>query len=307
MWWWPCLVLAAGAFAQTATYQSSTRDVNGYSVPGVTVTETRSGGDYTRTERTQSINGHMVPLERIEERVIREDASGRVVERTIQRYDQNGSPAPPDRVVIEQRGSTLRTTTYRGDINGNSREVERSVTEKRKAGATETSETTTERPTLNGSMQVVEKVSVVKTGTPGAFEQSTTTQRLGVDGFYEALRISTTHRQSESGTRDETAEYEVGSSGRIELHSQTVVTVTKRADGSEVESTDVFGQSVPGTTGTEGAQLKLKERDTIERRASPDGAVREKLLVQRPTLADPGVLDSGRVVSETVCRGKCSQ
>ena len=246
-----------------------------------------------------------MPLEKIEERVIRDDASGRVVERTIQRFDQNGSATAPERIVIEQQGSTTRSTTYRGDINGAFHVVERSLTETRKSGSTESSETTVERPTVNDSMETVEKISVVKTEVPGGFQQSAVTYRLGADGFYEALRLVTNHQKEAARTRDETAEYEVGSSGRLELHSQTVISTTLRPDGSALEVVDVFGQSVPGLAGTEGSPLKLMERDTTQRRLAADGSVRETFSVQRPSLADPGVLGPSAIVSETVCRGKC--
>ena len=51
---------------------------------------------------TQSINGRTVPMEQVEERVLRNDASGKVTERIIRRYDPQGNALPPARETIEE-------------------------------------------------------------------------------------------------------------------------------------------------------------------------------------------------------------
>ncbi len=292
--------IITAALAQSTT-QSATVDINGYRVPGPLITSDNSG----RTERMQSINGRTIPLEKVVERVLRDDASGRVVERTIQRFDPNGNPTPPERILIEQRGSTTSTTRSQEDINANYRVIERSVTETHKSGSVESLETAIQRPTINDSMETVEKQAVTKTSAPGGFEQDVVTYRLGANGFYEAARRVTNRQQQAAGTHEDTAEYEVGPSGRLVLHSRTLINIARQPDGSETEVRDIFGQFVPGSVGTEGSSLKLKERDTTKRREAADGSVHETLFVQRPTLADPGVLGPNKAVSETVCRGKC--
>src|SRR5260370_32183389 len=100
----------------------------------------KSASGSTTTERLQSINGRMVPWERVEERVLRDDASGRVVERWVRHYDQTGNPTPPEKSLIEETkrsdgGSTVRTTTWRGDVNGGGAGAGRVVQDGAKTGA----------------------------------------------------------------------------------------------------------------------------------------------------------------------------
>src|SRR5437763_404708 len=161
------LISTCIAAQDTATFRTYSVDVNGHRVDGAEITETKTKTSYQRTERLQSINGRLVPLERIEERTIREDSSGRVLERTVHRFDPDGHPSPHEKSLREeQKGaggvSSVRTTTYRADINGNLQLAERSATETHKTGPTETAETLIERPAINGSLELAEKSSLVK-------------------------------------------------------------------------------------------------------------------------------------------------
>src|SRR5207248_9345173 len=138
------------------TFRTYSVDVNGHPVDGPEITEAKTKTSYQRTERLQSINGRLVPLERIEERTIREDSSGRVLERTVHRFDPDGHPSPPEKSLIEeQKGaggiSSVRTTTYRADMNGHMQMAERSATETHKMGPTENAESFIERPTINAA------------------------------------------------------------------------------------------------------------------------------------------------------------
>ena len=54
--------------------------------------------------------------------------------------------------------STIQSTTYTTDINGNTQITEKSVTDTQKNGSGETSETVVQRPTVNG-LETVEKQS----------------------------------------------------------------------------------------------------------------------------------------------------
>jgi hypothetical protein len=251
----------------------------------------------------------MVPVEQWTERVIREGAI-RVVERTLQRFDQDGRPTPPEVTVIEQEtrpeGHTIiRRTTSRRDINGNSQIAERSLTEVHKSGMLESTDSSVERPTINGSIETVEKRSISKTGSADNFQQTATTFRRGSDGFYEAVRVVTESKKNLSTTTEQNAEYEIGPNGVLELHNQTARHITKNADGSETEIVDIFGKSVPGTVAAAGTGLKLQERDIVERQPATDGSVRETLRAQRPTVGDATVLSSPVVISQTICKGKC--
>src|SRR5437016_106277 len=98
------VVFAAALAAQdTSTYRTTAVDQNGHRLTaGPDVVTTQSKTALETTEVTQSINGRSVPLQRTEERVVREDASGKVIERLIHRYDLTGSPLALQKVVIEE-------------------------------------------------------------------------------------------------------------------------------------------------------------------------------------------------------------
>jgi hypothetical protein len=295
---------------ETSLYTRSTRDLNGNRLEGPAVVQVTSPTLSERTERLQSINGRLAPRERIEERVLRDDASGRVVERVVRRFDPNGNPGPPEKTLLEEQkragGSTVRTTTYRGDISGNMQLSERSVTEIQKQGDHQTANTVIERPTINGSVEAVEKKISEKTGTSAGYQETATTYRKGENGFTEAVRLVTSHAENNGQATDNAAEYEVGSSGRLELHGQTLTHTSRQADGSQVSEVDLFGASVPGTAASSSQTgLRLKEREIVERKPASGGTVLETTSVRRPSVSDPGVLGPARVISETVCRGKC--
>ena len=309
------VLLALGAASlllaqETSVYKNSTRDLNGNRREGPEVVQTTSSNFSERTERLQSINGRLSPRERIEDRVLRDDASSRIVERTVRRFDPTGNPGPPEKTVVEeQKGaaqSTVRTTTYRGDISGNLQLFERSVTEIRKQGDRQTSNTIVERPTINGSIEAVEKKLIEKSTNGAGYEETATTFRKGANGFAEAVRVVSSHVENNGKSTDNSAQYEVGSSGRLELHEQTVTHTIKNPDGSQTSEVDLFGASVPGTVASASqSALQLKEREIVERKPAPGGGVLETTSVRRPSVSDPGVLGAAHVISETVCKGRC--
>jgi len=258
----------------------------------------------------QSINGRLVPIERVEERVLREDPSGRVVERVIHRYDATGNPTAPVREMIEEQkrpdgGSTVQTTRYRGDINGNTQLIEKTIADTQKSGSTETTQTTVQRPSVNGGLDTVEKKETVRTQEGTGYRQdSTTYRRDGNGGFGVAVRQTTEHTEQNGQASDNTAEYEVGGDGRLQLHSQSVSTTVTRPDGSKDSVVNIFGQNVPGTVDPTG-KLKLDEQQLIETKKGAGNTVVETVSVRRPTVSDPNALGPARQISETVCKGKC--
>jgi hypothetical protein len=308
-------VFAIALCAQDSSVSRSTSvDINGRRVAdGPDVARTKSGNDTEVTERTQSVNGRSVPLERVEERVLRDDSSGRVVERVIRRFSPTGEPAPPLKETIEQQkhsdgSSTIQMSTYEGNINGGMELRMKSVTEKHVAGSSETADTVVQRPTVNGSLETVEKQStvIVKNSGGGFREDSTTYRRDGNGSFTAAVRVSTEHVQQGTEASDQTAEYEVGSDGRLQLHSQAVVRTVTRADGSKETERNVFGTNVPGKVDPS-SKLTLQEQQVVEKKPGPGGTVVETLSVRRPSVADPNALGPSQQVSETVCRGKCDK
>src|SRR5712692_2946043 len=109
--------MAAVAWAQSTTTLYTT-DINGRRVEEISHAAT----DVSRTERTQSINGAKVPLEQSEEKVLRDDANGKVTERVVRKYDQTGRLTSTERVLAEERkaaagGSHVEETTWRSDVN----------------------------------------------------------------------------------------------------------------------------------------------------------------------------------------------
>src|ERR1700688_3256292 len=98
------MMFAATLAAQDANAVKTTEvDINGHRVtqgPQVFTIQSKTGS--LTTETVQSINGRTVPLERVEDRVVSDDASGRVTERIIRRYDLTGNPIPPEKVVLEE-------------------------------------------------------------------------------------------------------------------------------------------------------------------------------------------------------------
>ena len=298
--------------AQQSSVTSTTAvDINGRRVAdGPAVVQSKSDGRSESTEVLQSINGRMVPIQRVQERILRDDSSGRVVERIIREFDQTGSPSAPSKEIIEEQkrpdgSSTRQVSSYRGDINGNMQLTEKSMTQTQTSGSTENAETVVQRPTVNGSLETVEKQSVVKVKQPSGYtEDKTTYRRDGNGGFRAAVRETTEHSEQGQQSNDSTAEYELGSTGQLQLHSQKVTKTITAADGSKDQVVDLFGQNVPGTVDPGG--LKLYEQQLIQKKRRPN-EVTETLSVRRPTVSDPKVLGSARQISETVCRGKCEQ
>ncbi len=163
-------VTAGIAFAQNQSADTTViTDLNGHLETAASSVSTSTPAEQTQTKLTQSLNGRQVPLEQTEERVLRNDSSGKVTERIVRKYDPNGGLASTERVITEEQpksggGSTVHATTYRSDLNGRELETERRVTETRVAGASTTTETSIERPTINGAFGTTEKRTAVTSG-----------------------------------------------------------------------------------------------------------------------------------------------
>jgi hypothetical protein len=305
------LVLVLSLIAALAGQSSTTtaiKDLNGNRTEGPSVSTSATG---ERTERFQSINGRQVPLEQMVDRVVREDATGKVTERIVKKFDSNGQPVATERVMIEESklpggGSTVRETTYRSDVNGSLREAERKTTETRVAGSTTTASTVVDRPTMNGAFQTVEKRSAVTDGP--ADNQHTTEsvyQRDLSGGFQERLRTVKTASKLDAAARETTANYEPGMNGQLQLASQSDSTTSKLADGTQVTKTDLFAKTVAGNVQDSTGAMRVKEEQIVQRRTNPDGSIVETLSVRRPSVSDPNRLGDLQKLSETVCKGKC--
>lgn len=258
----------------------------------------------------QSINGRSVPLEQVEERVLRNDASGKVTERITRRYDPQGNPLPPVKQTIEEQkrpdgSSTVQSTTYSTDINGNQQITEKSTTDTQKNGSGLTSETVIQRNTVNGFETVEKQSSVVSKQGDNYQAESTTYLRDGNGGFFPSVRQTTEHTVQGSEVSDSSAEYERGATGSLQLHGQTVTKTITRPDGLKDAVVDIFSRDVPGTVNSPEAPLKLQEQQTIESTPGPGNSVVQTVSVRRPSVSSPSTLGPPQQISQTVCKGDC--
>jgi hypothetical protein len=304
------IILPAAAFAQQ-TAQTYITDVNGRRNAVSEHAAALSGKDTIRTERSRSVNGQKVPLEQVEERVLRDDASGRQIERIVRKFDHDGRLSQTEKTTIHEQkradGSLSRSeTTLRSTVNGRFEPTERRVTETRKEGNSTNSETVIERPASSGAFQAVEKRSVVETQSGDVKQDHTTVYRVSQNGeFYEALRQTREQRKEATQVVENVANYEPDVAGRLQLASQEIKRSSKRSDGTEVSEVNIYAKSIPGRVNASGSGQQLMEQQVIERRPQgPDGVV-ETLSVRRPTISDPTRLGELKRISETVCQGKC--
>ena len=293
--------------AAQSTTNTYITDINGQSEKAATVVST--DGDHTQL--MQSINGREVPLQQTDERVLREDANGKVVETIVHKYNPEGQLASTERVITEQKkyadGETVHSTTYRSDLNGQMQEAERQTTESHKHGATTDSATVIERPTLNGAFQAVEKRDTVSESANGTVHQDETVYRRSDNGdFYPAQRDVKDETKAGDRTIEKTSLYQTRNGAELQLTRQSVSTTTKQADGSEVAEVNLYGDSVPGTVHSSGTPQQLYEQDIIQREKGPGGEVVQTLSVRRPSISDPQHLGDPQKISETVCTGKCT-
>lgn len=292
------------AQSSTATY---TRDVNG-NRQEISPTS-RSNGD--RTERSTSPNGRRAPIDQSSEKVLKDDASGKTVERTIQRYDGNGRVSQTIKVLVEETktpggGSIVRETSSQADLNGRFVQTERRTTETRVSGQTTTTNSTLDKPNVNGGYQTVEKRNSVTTGPKDNEQTTETIDRPDNSGRLQTVgRTETAKKTTAGGSSENTANYEVDpTTGRMVLAGQKVVNTTKRTGGGEDVETSIYGRNTAGNISDPG-KLVIKEQQVLAKKLNADGSVVETLTVRRPGISDPNVLGPARQVSETVCTGKC--
>src|SRR5690348_6134468 len=207
--------LAAALFAQQSAEQTTTwtLDVNGHRADAARyqVTESPAGGE--RIEKQQSINGRMVPIQAVEDRVVSQNP--KVVDRIIRKYDATGNPGPPMKVRIEETknadgSTTIRSTAYDVDLNGNQQLFQRSTTQIRKSGGTTETTTNVERATANG-LAMVERTQSVERPTPAGSQLESTTYRRDLSGNLTPVAQDTKQvAKKGSEESDDTAHYELG-------------------------------------------------------------------------------------------------
>jgi hypothetical protein len=305
------LVLSFCCFAQqsaSSVTSGSTPDLNGgFSTGGYSVATSKSPTSNSRTEYAPNANGSLVPRETIQEKIIRQDANGRVVERLVRRHDQDGNPGPLEKQVIEEKKSgntvVINTLVYRGDINGNMSPAERSTSQIVTQGQVTTTQTTIERTGLDGSLTPAEKINstVVKQSKTQEVQTVTKLYRDASGNYYEGTR-DTTERQTQPNGKviENRAEYVEGV-----LSTQAVSQTVPSPDGSATTTVDVYSIHGSGTTVNSGGKMALKEQQQIIRQAGPNGQITETVVSRKPTVAEPNRLGPAQVLSKSVCQGNC--
>jgi hypothetical protein len=250
--------------------------------------------------------------ERVQEKIVRDSGGVRIVERLIQRFDPDGRPLPPEKVVVEQTtrpdGSRAVTTTnYQADLNGHMALVARRSDETRPEGAdASTTDSVIQRADVNGSLATIEKRKTLESKSGDSSRREETRLRPdGNGGFVDAFReVEQTVKENGAEVR-RVDQYESASTGALQLSGQTVTRTTRDAAGVETAVTDVYGPAAPGRP-MEAGRLALRERQVVETTRVPGGSV-ETLSIQRPSLNSSHTLGPPRKVSETVCTGQCGK
>jgi hypothetical protein len=289
--------------------QRSQTDVYTYDANGSRVLASQQvAGAGSSEQRVRNMNGRVAPLEQVEEKVVSDDANGRVIEKLVRPFDANGVPQPPQRIRIAERkqpdgSKSIDTQVFHGNINGGFSLTERRQALERTSDGRVTIETQVARPTLNGGLDTVEKRSSTIVTAGEKVNADTLTYRRDPNGtFYAAAREVKETGKSNGVTIENTATYISGDRRQLELAGQTVAETTKRPDGSETRHVNVFGVNAPGRPAT--GQPVLREQQIVERNKTANGVV-ETFSVRRPAVDNPNALGPAHKVSEKVCTGPC--
>lgn len=303
------LFIASGLLIAQSTSATYTTDINGNRVAGGSVISV----DGVTTDLRQSINGREVPLEQVQTKVLSQSGNTTVTERIVRHFGANGQVVQTDRVVTEETktgegSSIVHATTYRSDISGNMNEAERKTVETRKTGAATVTDTSIEKRDLSGSFATAEKRTATSEPTSDGKRESETVMLRNANGsLYEAQRTSTVETKTGNQIVTNTAIYEPTVSGEMALTRQQLMKSTSSPDGSSSQEVEIFGRASDGRARPADAPPALTEKRVIDRQKGPGGAVIETQTVQLPDVNNPGKLDAARKVSETVCRGECTQ
>lgn len=301
-----CAVASLAAQETSGTSSAWTKDVNGNRVYGPSLSYTETPKSSQRIETVRSVNGQTVPLQSTEDKVLREDSQGKVVERVIRKYDGNGNPGSAIIVHIEEKknpdgSSTVQSNSYETDINGNKQLFERATTQVHKSGETQETSTTVERSTLNGALQTVERDASTERKVGDQTSVASTTYRRDVSGNFTpyAQEVKQVSKAGGVETAD-TSHYELGPDGKLGLARRTIDHVTKGANGAEVVDTDVYSQFNAGHTSDVNTNApRLQEQIRTERAPGPGGAIVETKSVRARLASDPSQFGQYQKVSQT--------
>jgi hypothetical protein len=304
----PALLAAQTQSSQSTTY---TYDINGRLVPVATSSSTKTNGSASSTQVTPSPNGGPVTNQQVEEHVIAQGPQGKIVERIVRLFDQNGRPSGVEKSVINEQknadgSTTTQTTVYDSSINGGFQVRERSTKQTVTHGNTVKSDTTIERPTPNGGFDMTEKRVSVKQGDDKQNRVDLAVFLKDANGvFTQATREVTQTNTAGNQTTTNTTEYRAQPSGQLQFSGQKVTTATQQPNGGLVEVTDVYTDAATGQANSNKREPHLWEQRIIERKPSAGGQGFVETLSIRRTAPDSARLGAPVRISETVCQGTC--
>ena len=185
------LILVPASLSAQAVTTTSSVDINGRRADDFSVATAKNG---EKTERSESINGRLVPREQTETRVLSETATEKVTESFDRKYDQLGQLISTERVLTTERkqpggGSSAQATVYRSDMNGAMQEAERRTIETRPQGqGTTAADVTIARPSANGGFEKVEQRKTVKFEDPKRTREEETVYQKSTSGDFVERR-----------------------------------------------------------------------------------------------------------------------
>lgn len=290
----------------TTTYE---QDVNGRktAISKVSVSAT---GDQT-VHRLNSPNGRPVPYEESSIKILSSGPTGKVSERVTKSYDDYGKLVGTERVRTEETigtggDSTVKETTFHTGTDGVQVEAQRRSIETRRRNGESTMTAVLERPDVNRAFAVAERRTTTTTGTADSQRSVEIVERPTPAGkLTVSLRRETDVVLQGDAKTSTTKEFQPKTGSAETLVRQTVATTTKKTNGSDVTETRLFVPGGSGRVQSANAPLELQEEQILEGRVAPDGSTTSVLSVRTQTSIGSNRLGSPRVVSETVCTGKC--
>ena len=292
-------------------YSVASYDVNGRRIEGAGWSELKTPMFQQLNRSMRNINGRVAPSESVQERVLFQSATERIVERTVQRYDYEGRPLPLEKLRIEGRknrdgSESIVTTLSLQDLQGRMEVRERRSTTAVKSASNESSSTVVERLVASG-FEVVERIRAVESRGEGRLQRDTVTQRKDLNGRFQDSAREVIERVKQPGVTTETkTAYEViGGGGSLQPAMQTVSRTRTLANNAEVEEIAIHTPWAAGKTAGGAPQLQLSEQWLVERKPGPGNTVVESSSVSKPTLDVPPRMGAYERISETVCSGAC--
>ena len=308
-----CFLAVGAAWGQSSqSFGTYTYDVNGRRVLSSHSGMTAGAGASANVRTTQSLNGRRVPAESVDEKVVSDGPGGKVVERFVKVYDEDGRVVSSEKQVITERNlgegrSEVSTAVYRSDLNGRMTLAERARTESTAAGGRTALQTVVERASLNGGLEAVERRQSTQRISNGRTDTDTTIYRKDSNGgFQAAAREVLSVAKSGATTTENVTQYNTAATGQMELTGQRVMTTTERPDGGQTQVVDVYGMAAPGRAMPNYASgPQLREQQIIDKRPAGAGGFVESYSIRRPGL-ESGALGAPVKISETVCTGNCT-